>query len=61
MRYASAGIGAYQHVNTEILAKRAGGLDLVHIPFKDGGAGILKDVAAATPTCRGSMSATRSA
>ena len=45
VRYASAGIGAYQHVNTEILAKRAGGLDLVHIPFKDGGAGILKDVA----------------
>ena len=45
VRYASAGIGAYQHVNTEILAKRAGGLDLVHIPFKDGGSGILKDIA----------------
>ncbi|MBX9825551.1 MAG: tripartite tricarboxylate transporter substrate binding protein [Xanthobacteraceae bacterium] len=45
VRYASAGIGAYQHVNTEILAKRAGGLKLIHIPFKDGGAGILKDVA----------------
>ena len=45
VRYASGGIGAYQHVNTEILAKRAGGLKLVHIPFKDGGAGILKDIA----------------
>jgi tripartite-type tricarboxylate transporter receptor subunit TctC len=45
VRYASAGVGAYQHVNTEILAKRAGGLQLVHIPFKDGGSGILKDVA----------------
>ena len=45
VRYASGGIGAYQHVNTEILAKRAGGLDLVHIPFKDGGSGILKDLA----------------
>ena len=45
MRYASAGIGAYQHVNTEILAKRAGGLQLLHIPFKDGGSGILKEVA----------------
>ena len=45
VRYACAGIGAYQHVNTEILAKRAGGLKLVHIPFKDGGSGILKDVA----------------
>ena len=46
VRYASGGIGAYQHVNTEILATRAGGLKMVHIPFKDGGAGILKDVAA---------------
>ena len=45
VRYASAGIGAYQHVNTEILAKRAGGLKLVHIPFKGGGSPILKDIA----------------
>jgi tripartite-type tricarboxylate transporter receptor subunit TctC len=45
VRYASGGIGAYQHVNTEILAKRAGGLQMVHIPFKDGGSGILKDIA----------------
>ena len=45
VRYGSAGIGAYQHVNTEILAKRAGGLKLLHIPFKDGGSGILRDVA----------------
>ena len=44
VRYASAGIGAYQHVNTEILAKRAG-LDLLHIPFKDGGSAILTNVA----------------
>jgi tripartite-type tricarboxylate transporter receptor subunit TctC len=44
VRYASAGIGAYQHVNTEILAKRAG-LNLLHIPYKDGGPGILKDLA----------------
>jgi tripartite-type tricarboxylate transporter receptor subunit TctC len=45
VRYASGGIGAYQHVNTEILAKRAGGLKLVHVPFKDGGSSILKDIA----------------
>src|SRR5262249_32199758 len=45
VRYASGGIGAYQHVNTEILAKRAGLPPMIHIPFKDGGAGILKDVA----------------
>ena len=44
IRYASAGVGAYQHVNTEILAKRAG-ISLLHIPYKDGGPGILKDLA----------------
>src|SRR5215468_4279401 len=44
IRYASAGVGAYQHVNTEILAKRAG-IKLLHIPYKDGGPGILKDLA----------------
>jgi len=44
VRYASAGIGAYQHINTEILSKRAG-LNLLHIPYKDGGPGILKDLA----------------
>jgi tripartite-type tricarboxylate transporter receptor subunit TctC len=43
VRYASAGIGAYQHVNTEIIAKRLG-LKLLHIPYKDGGPGILKDL-----------------
>ena len=45
VRYASGGIGAYQHVNTEILAKRVGGLEMVHIPFKDGGPGIIKEIA----------------
>lgn len=44
VRYASAGIGAYQHVNTEILAKRAG-LNLLHIPYKDGGAQIIHNLA----------------
>ena len=44
VRYGSAGIGAYQHVNTEILAKRAG-IRLLHIPYKDGGSAILKDLA----------------
>jgi tripartite-type tricarboxylate transporter receptor subunit TctC len=44
VRYGSAGIGSYQQVNTEILKKRAG-LDLVHIPFKGGGAEIIRDLA----------------
>ena len=44
VRYASAGIGSYQQVNTEILAKRAG-ISLLHIPFKDGGPGMLRELA----------------
>jgi tripartite-type tricarboxylate transporter receptor subunit TctC len=44
VRYGSAGIGSYQQINTEILAKRAG-LNLVHIPFKGGGAEIIRDLA----------------
>jgi tripartite-type tricarboxylate transporter receptor subunit TctC len=44
VRYGSAGVGSYQQINTEILAKRAG-INLTHIPFKDGGAGILRDLA----------------
>src|SRR5262245_65394154 len=43
VRFGSAGVGSYQQVNTAILAKRAG-LDMVHIPFKDGGAPILRDL-----------------
>ena len=43
VRYGSAGVGSYQQINAEILAKRAG-LDLVHIPFKGGGAEILRDL-----------------
>jgi len=43
VRFGSAGMGSYQQINTAILAKRAG-LDLVHIPFKDGGAPILRDL-----------------
>jgi len=44
VRYGSAGMGSYQQINTEILARRAG-LELVHIPFKGGGAEIIRDLA----------------
>jgi tripartite-type tricarboxylate transporter receptor subunit TctC len=43
VRYGSAGVGSYQQVNMEILAKRAG-IELLHIPFKDGGAQIIRDL-----------------
>ena len=44
VRYGSAGIGSYQHISTESLARRAG-LSLLHIPFKDGGAQLLQNLA----------------
>jgi tripartite-type tricarboxylate transporter receptor subunit TctC len=43
VRYGSAGAGSYQQINTEVLAKRAG-IELSHIPFRDGGSGILRDL-----------------
>jgi tripartite-type tricarboxylate transporter receptor subunit TctC len=43
VRYGSAGAGSYQQINTEVLAKRAG-IELLHIPFRDGGSGILRDL-----------------
>src|SRR5215470_5032380 len=44
VRYGSAGTGSYQQITTEVLAKRAN-INLVHIPFKGGGAEILRDLA----------------
>jgi tripartite-type tricarboxylate transporter receptor subunit TctC len=43
VRYGSAGAGSYQQINTEALARRAG-IELLHIPFRDGGSGILRDL-----------------
>src|SRR5262249_42689589 len=43
VRYGRAGVGRYQQVNMEMLAKRAG-IELLHIPFKDGGAQIIRDL-----------------
>jgi tripartite-type tricarboxylate transporter receptor subunit TctC len=44
VRYSSVGVGSFIHFDMEVLAKRAG-LDLVHIPNKQGAAGSLKDLA----------------
>jgi tripartite-type tricarboxylate transporter receptor subunit TctC len=44
LRYASAGVGSYPHFDMALFAKRAN-LDMVHIPNKAGGTGMLKDMA----------------
>jgi tripartite-type tricarboxylate transporter receptor subunit TctC len=43
VRYGSAGVGSFPHFDAAILAQRAG-LDMVHIPNKDGAAGINRDL-----------------
>lgn len=43
VRYASAGIGAFQQIDLEHLAHRAG-ITLSHIPNKAGGAGMMRDI-----------------
>ena len=44
IRYASAGLGSYQQLGMEMLAQKAK-LDLVHIPIRQGGAQIIRDMA----------------
>jgi tripartite-type tricarboxylate transporter receptor subunit TctC len=45
VRYGTVGVGSYPHYDTEVFAKRAGGLDLIAIPNKAGASGVLKDMA----------------
>jgi tripartite-type tricarboxylate transporter receptor subunit TctC len=43
LRYSSAGIGSVQQIDTAVLASRTG-IELVHIPTKDGAASISRDL-----------------
>jgi tripartite-type tricarboxylate transporter receptor subunit TctC len=45
VRYGHVGVGSYPHYDTEVFAKRAGGLDMIAIPNKAGASGVLKDMA----------------
>jgi tripartite-type tricarboxylate transporter receptor subunit TctC len=43
MRYGSAGIGSFPHFDMEIFIRRAG-VDMIHIPNKNGAAGMVNDL-----------------
>jgi len=43
VRYGSVGVGSFPHYDMEILSRKAG-LDMVHIPNKQGAAGMLNDL-----------------
>jgi tripartite-type tricarboxylate transporter receptor subunit TctC len=44
VRYGSVGIGSYPHYDMAYFAKRAGGLNMVHIPNRNGAAGAIQDL-----------------
>ena len=43
VRYTSAGVGSYPHIDMELLSKRAG-LKMIHLPIRAGGNGMIKEL-----------------
>lgn len=54
LNYATAGIGSFQHLSTELLKLRAG-INIVHIPFKGGGPAMADVIAGNTQITMGSL------
>ena len=44
IRYGTVGVGSYPHFDMAYFAKRAGDLDLVNLPNKNGAAGVIQDL-----------------
>jgi tripartite-type tricarboxylate transporter receptor subunit TctC len=44
VRYGSVGVGSYPHYDMAYFAKRAGDLDMQHLPNKAGAAGMVQDI-----------------
>jgi tripartite-type tricarboxylate transporter receptor subunit TctC len=44
LRYGTVGVGSYPHYDMAYFAKRAGDLDLVGLPNKNGAAGVIQDM-----------------
>lgn len=54
LNYATAGIGSFQHLSTELLRLQAG-INIVHIPFKGGGPAMADVIAGNTQITMGSL------
>jgi tripartite-type tricarboxylate transporter receptor subunit TctC len=54
LNYASAGIGSFQHLGTELFRIMAG-INVVHIPFKGGGPAMIDVVSGQSQFCTGSL------
>jgi tripartite-type tricarboxylate transporter receptor subunit TctC len=44
IRYGTVGVGSYPHYDMAYFAKRAGNLDLVNLPNKNGASGVIQDL-----------------
>ena len=54
INYATAGIGSFQHLSSEMFRVMAG-VDIVHVPFKGGGPAMADVIAGNTQICIGSL------
>lgn len=54
LNYASAGMGSFQHLGSELF-KIMAGVNIVHVPFKGGGPAMLDVIAGNTQVCLGSL------
>ena len=54
LNYASAGIGSFQHLGTEMFRLMAG-IEIVNVPFKGGGPAMADVIAGNTQMCMGSL------
>lgn len=54
LNYASAGIGSFQHLGTEMF-RIMSGIDIVNVPFKGGGPAMADVIAGNTQMCMGSL------
>ena len=54
LNYASAGVGSFQHLASELFKQQAG-VDIVHVPFKGGGPAMIDVIAGNTQVAVGSL------
>jgi tripartite-type tricarboxylate transporter receptor subunit TctC len=57
LSYGSAGVGSINHLTAELFKKEAGGLDIVHVPYKGSGPAVNELIAGEIPMIAATFSA----